>query len=240
MSSGWQLLTRLCPHARSWLALGITLLLIPAPPLPGAPQAPPMTLMIEIVEGDGAINNVKLRTSREAIVQVEDENHKPVAGATVQFFLSSRGLANPFSHRYLQATTDSTGRVRANLLQLKSDPGRLEVRVKANYQGRTATQTLHQTNTIQTANAGGAGNAGAASASTSTGAAAGAAPAAGTAAVAVGVAAVPATGAALTIGAIVVVGAAAAGATVGGLAATGAIGGGGGKSATVSVGQPHF
>ena len=234
MSSGSQFLTGPCPHARSWLALGIAFLMIPAPPLPGAQQGPPMTLMIEIVEGDGAINNVKLRTSREAIVQVEDENHKPVAGATVQFFLSSRGLGNPFSRRYLQATTDSTGRVRANLLQLKSDPGRLEVRVKASYQGRTATQTLHQTNTIQAANAGGAGNAGAASASTSTGAAAGAS------AVAVGVAAVPATGAALTIGAIVVVGAAAAGATVGGLAATGAIGGGGGKSATVSVGQPHF
>ena len=36
---------------------------------------------IEVVEGDGAINNIRQRTAREPIVQVEDENHKPVAGA---------------------------------------------------------------------------------------------------------------------------------------------------------------
>ena len=34
---------------------------------------------IVIVEGDGAINNVRQRVAREPIVQVEDENRKPVA-----------------------------------------------------------------------------------------------------------------------------------------------------------------
>ena len=36
----------------------------------------PTSLQILIVEGDGAINNVKQRVNREPIVQVEDENGK--------------------------------------------------------------------------------------------------------------------------------------------------------------------
>jgi hypothetical protein len=42
-------------------------------------QAPVHTLNLVIVEGDGVINNIRQRTAREPIVQVEDENHKPVA-----------------------------------------------------------------------------------------------------------------------------------------------------------------
>ena len=52
----------------------------------------PATLEILIVEGEGAINNVKQRVNREPIVQVEDENHKPVAGAAVTFFLPNDGV----------------------------------------------------------------------------------------------------------------------------------------------------
>src|ERR1041385_9431846 len=42
-------------------------------------------LSITIVEGEGAINNVRQRVNREPIVQVEDNNRKPVAGAVVVF-----------------------------------------------------------------------------------------------------------------------------------------------------------
>jgi hypothetical protein len=56
-----------------------------------AAQEPAHRLNLVIVEGEGAINNIKLRTSRETIVQVEDENHKPVAGAVVAFLLPDRG-----------------------------------------------------------------------------------------------------------------------------------------------------
>ena len=48
-----------------------------------SPQTAPM-LNIVIVEGEGTLNNVKQRVNRDPIVQVEDENHKPVAGAAVQ------------------------------------------------------------------------------------------------------------------------------------------------------------
>lgn len=52
-------------------------------------------LNLVIVEGEGAINNIRQRTARDPIVRVEDENHKPVAGAAVVFLLPSRALAEP-------------------------------------------------------------------------------------------------------------------------------------------------
>jgi hypothetical protein len=62
--------------------------------VPAFGQAPPM-LNIVIVEGEGAINNVKQRVNRDPIVQVEDENHRPIAGAAVVFFLPDQGASGP-------------------------------------------------------------------------------------------------------------------------------------------------
>jgi hypothetical protein len=150
----------------------------------------------------------------------------------VSFSLARHGAGNLFSRTVLQATTDSTGRVSANPLQLSHNTGRLEIHVKASYRGHTATQTIHQTNVVQAADAG-AGSTAAGTTATTAGAPAGAV------ATAVGVAAVPVS-AGLSVAILtVIVAAVFAGATVGGLAASGAIGGGG-KTATVSVGTPHF
>src|ERR1700683_1413663 len=78
-------------------------------------QAPAHTLNLVIVEGDGVINNIRQRTAREPIVQVEDENHKPVAGAAVLFLLPEHGAGGTFadgSHS-LTVTTNSAGRASA-------------------------------------------------------------------------------------------------------------------------------
>ena len=74
------------------------LIAIPSAPLIHAQNAAPM-LNIVIVEGDGAINNIKQRTAREPIVQVEDQNHKPVAGAAVIFALPGQGAGGTFAER---------------------------------------------------------------------------------------------------------------------------------------------
>lgn len=174
----------------------------------GAPQA----LNIEIIEGDGAINNLRLRTAREAIVEVQDENHKPVSGALVLF--SAKG-GGSFTRTVLKATTDSTGRVRANPLDLHTKAGRFDIQIKASYRGRSATQVLHQTNSLQ----GGPSNT---ASSTS----------------AAGVQAVPA-GAGLSTAGILIIAGLVAGGVVGGLFGAGVIGGGG-KTAQISVGAPHF
>src|ERR1017187_514550 len=75
-------------------------------------QAPePKQLSISILEGEGAINNICQRTAREAIVQVQDENHKPVAGASVIFLLPSQGAGGQFANgsHTLAVTSDSQG-----------------------------------------------------------------------------------------------------------------------------------
>src|SRR6202035_2743945 len=79
-------------------------------------QADSGKLNLVIVEGEGAINNVKQRTAREPIVQVEDENHKPVAGAAVVFLLPDQGAGGAFAGgtHMLTVTSDAQGRAIAH------------------------------------------------------------------------------------------------------------------------------
>src|SRR5215472_17081422 len=73
-------------------------------------------LNIVVVEGDGAINNIHQRTVREPVVQVEDENHRPVAGAVVVFSTPTRGAGAAFAdgHHTLTVITDAEGRAVAH------------------------------------------------------------------------------------------------------------------------------
>src|ERR1700691_5422195 len=92
-------------------------------------QAPAHTLNLVIVEGDGAINNIRQRTAREPIVQVTDENHKPVAGAAVLFLLPEHGAGGTFadgSHS-LSVVTDSAGRAKAHGIHLNATQGQFQI-----------------------------------------------------------------------------------------------------------------
>jgi len=117
----------------------------------------PGRISIVIVEGEGAINNVRQRVAREPIVQVEDENRKPVAGAAVTFVLPNQGAGASFANgaRTLTITTDSNGQAVARGLKPNNVNGRYEIRVNASHQGRTASTTLSQTNALTAAAAAG-------------------------------------------------------------------------------------
>jgi hypothetical protein len=119
-------------------------------------------LNLIVVEGEGAINNLRQRTARETIVQVEDENHKPVAGAVVVFTLPSQGAGGAFANgaQTLTVTTNAQGRAVAQGLRVNRVAGRWQMRVNASSGGRTGTVTVTQTNAV--AAAAGAGAAGAA------------------------------------------------------------------------------
>jgi hypothetical protein len=122
-------------------------------------QAPAHTLNLVIVEGDGAINNIRQRTAREPVVQVEDENHKPVAGAAVIFLLPEHGAGGTFadgSHS-LTVTTNAQGRASARGIHLNSVQGQFQIGVTATYNGMTATTTISQSIAVGAAGAGGAG-----------------------------------------------------------------------------------
>jgi hypothetical protein len=127
-------------------------------PLWAAPQAPQAAgkLKIVILEGEGAINNIRQRTAREPIVQVLDENDRPVAGAVVLFTLPDRGASGVFANNAtsMTVTTDAQGRAAATGLRANNVAGKVEMRVNASHQGQTASATITQTNVLGAAAAG--------------------------------------------------------------------------------------
>ncbi len=120
--------------------------------IPATAQVAPM-LNLVVVEGEGAVNNIRQRTAREPIVQVQDENHKPVAGAVVVFLLPSNGAGGAFANgaRTLTMTTDNQGQAVARGLKPNGVKGQYQIRVNATHNGQTASVTITQTNAILSA-----------------------------------------------------------------------------------------
>jgi hypothetical protein len=140
-------------------ASAVILLLINMIPLPARAQDPAQAqakLNIVIVEGEGAINNVKDRVSREPIVQVEDENHKPVAGAAVIFSLPNNGPSGVFANgsRTLTLTSDAQGRASALGIRRNNVSGQMVIRVTASFGGATASAVITQNNVAATTSVG--------------------------------------------------------------------------------------
>lgn len=109
---------------------------------------PPSKLNIIVIEGEGAINNVRQRVTREPIVQVEDENRKPVAGAAVVFTLPSQGASGTFANgsNILTVFTDQNGRAVMSGMRANNVPGQMQIRVNASYRGTTASTSISATN----------------------------------------------------------------------------------------------
>jgi len=111
-------------------------------------QDPRPKLNIVIVEGDGLVNNIRQRVAGDPVVQVEDENRKPIGGAIITFYLADRGAGGVFpngSHS-LSVTTDNAGRAVARGIKPNGVNGKFEIRVTASHEGQTARATITQTN----------------------------------------------------------------------------------------------
>ena len=122
----------------------VVLLLLPA--LPAIAQ---QRLNLVVVEGEGAINNIKQRAARATIVQVEDENHRPVAGAAVIFLLPNDGPGGTFlgGAKTAALVTDSNGQAVMPRMQPNQLTGQFQIRVNASYQGLQASLAIAQSNT---------------------------------------------------------------------------------------------
>lgn len=109
---------------------------------------PAPTLVITILDGEGALNDIRQRTAREPIVQVEDENHKPIAGAAVLFALPGSGPGGVFADgaQTFSTVTDSAGRAVAHGLHPNSVSGSYNIHVQVTYNGSTAETNIHQQN----------------------------------------------------------------------------------------------
>ena len=144
---------------RSGVAVVLAFTLVHSPqPLAAAPaQEAQGGLRITIVEGDEAIFNVRQRVSREAIIQVEDENRRPVAGALVTLTAPRDGASAIFSNglNNITLTTDDAGRVVVRGIRPNSAQGKYSIRVTATKEGLRGTAQLNMTNMAMAAAAGG-------------------------------------------------------------------------------------
>lgn len=105
-------------------------------------------LLITILDGEGALNDIRQRTAREPIVQVEDDNHKPIAGALVLFTLPGSGPGGTFAEgaETFSTWTDSAGRAVAHGLRPNNQSGSYTIHVRVTYNGSSAQTTIHQQN----------------------------------------------------------------------------------------------
>jgi hypothetical protein len=112
-------------------------------------QIRPSAFHIAIIDGEGALNNIEGRVAREPIVQVEDENHKPVVGAYVAFDTPATGPGALFANgsTHFVATTDASGRAFARGLSNNGQPGQFPIQVHVSYQGQSIGEAVvHQVN----------------------------------------------------------------------------------------------
>jgi hypothetical protein len=124
-----------------------------AAPLKPAPQAPAAAegagkLRIVILEGEGAVNNIRQRTARDPVVQVVDENDRPVGGAVVTFTMPLRGASGTFANgaRSVTMLTNPQGVATATGVAPNAVSGEFAIQVNASYQGQTASATITQSN----------------------------------------------------------------------------------------------
>lgn len=115
-----------------------------------ADGAPPQDLQIVILDGEGALNNIQARTAREPIVQVQDHNHKPVAGASVLFAIhgGSAGAGGTFAQgaTSLTVTTGTDGIAHASGLLPNGEKGSWQITVSASYGALTASTIINEIN----------------------------------------------------------------------------------------------
>lgn len=112
------------------------------------PQVDAAGLKVVVLEGQGAINNIRLRRAKDPVVQVIDGKDRPVAGATVSFTLPATGPSGAFvdGAKTLVVQTDAEGRAYGRGLHPNGAPGPFRIAVTASHQGQIARAAIAQTN----------------------------------------------------------------------------------------------
>ena len=133
---------------RELTAAALILLTLAGPPCVPAQTPPPLKLQIVIIGGEGSINNIKQRTAREPIVEVRDENNRPVAGAIVLFAAPDRGASGVFLNgtRTTSVTTDANGQAVGRDFKPNQSSGSMQMTVTATFNGLTASAVINMMN----------------------------------------------------------------------------------------------
>ncbi|MCX6622139.1 MAG: hypothetical protein NTY38_13940, partial [Acidobacteria bacterium] len=132
------------------------LLLLPQPvwtqqtaqPKPAAPEPQAGSLKVTVVEGEGAVNNIRAKTATSPAVEVRDEKGQPVARAEVIFELPYAGPGGTFGQgmRYRTARTNDQGRATATEYVPNQHEGKFNIRVSVSSGPLTANTVIAQSN----------------------------------------------------------------------------------------------
>ncbi len=124
-----------------------TALLMAASIAAGADQRP---LQINVLEGEGAFNDIRKGLARAPIVEVKDEGGQAVENAKVVFQLPDMGAGGTFldgSHTFV-ATSDKQGRAAAPPLKPNRMEGMFAIVVNASKDGSVGHAEIRQSNTM--------------------------------------------------------------------------------------------
>lgn len=120
---------------------------------PGARSSEMQTTAIRIIPliGDNAINSIPLRTSVEPVIEVRDQNDRPIEGAEVTFELPQAGPGASFGGQSNTFTTrtNSQGQAAAVGMRANTQAGQFRIKVTATHAGVTGQQFLTQTNSLK-------------------------------------------------------------------------------------------
>jgi hypothetical protein len=114
--------------------------------MPG--QSPPPRIDVSIVDGNGAMASSANRAGRPITVLVQDQNKRPVAGASVTAILPASGVGGEF--RDVESTiktleTDGAGRATFASIKLRPLSGSFPIRFVAKHQNLSSSATATQT-----------------------------------------------------------------------------------------------
>lgn len=113
----------------------------------GADQRP---LQVNVLEGEGAFNDIKKGIGRAPVVEVKDESGQAIENAKVVFQLPDTGASGSFldGSRTFVGTTDRQGRVAAPALKPNKVEGQFAIVVTASKDGSTGRAEIRESNTL--------------------------------------------------------------------------------------------
>ena len=103
---------------------------------------------IEVLEGDGAVNNIGVHRAKEPVVRVVDQDGHPIPNVAVTFLLPSQGPGGVFANGQNSITvmSDADGKAVGHGLRPNGAAGQFQIRVTTSLAGQVATATVTQVN----------------------------------------------------------------------------------------------
>jgi hypothetical protein len=103
---------------------------------------------IEVLEGDGAINNIRLHRAKEPVVRVVDQDGHPIPNVAVTFLLPTQGAGGTIADgkTLITVMSDKDGQAVGHGLRPNGSAGQFQIRVTTSLEGQAATTNISQTN----------------------------------------------------------------------------------------------